>query len=125
MVGIDDQEIDRADEAASADRGSKSQDGPTHDDALRLGDEDAGLREVHELTEQIRGIERAGGTIHTKVHVAERDETIDIRDTGCSDQVFHAEGSNLAGRRPYPSTGDSDPGSAPAARYPLPRANGR
>ncbi len=65
-----------------------------------FGDEDAGLREVDELAEQIRGIERAGATIHTKVPVAQGDETIDIRDTGRSDQVFHAEGSNLAGRRP-------------------------
>ena len=30
------------------------------------------------------------------------DEPIDIRDTGGSDQVFHAEGLHLAGRRPSP-----------------------
>ena len=29
--------------------------------------------------------------------VAQRDESIDVRDTGCSDQVFHAVGSYLAG----------------------------
>jgi hypothetical protein len=54
MVAVDDQEIDRADETAGAHRGTKGQDGPAHDDALRLGDEDTGLRQVHELTEQIR-----------------------------------------------------------------------
>ena len=102
MVGVDDQEIDRADEPTSADRGPKGQDGPAHDDALRLGDEDAGLRKVHQLAHEVRGIERAGVTAHTKVRVAQCDETIDIGDTGCSDQVFHAEGSYLAGRRPSP-----------------------
>src|SRR5687767_4842301 len=99
MVGVDDQEIDRADETACADRGSKSQDGPAHDDALRLGDEDARLRKVHQLAHEVRGIERARVAPDTKISVAHRDETIDIGDTGCSDQVFHAEGSYLAGRR--------------------------
>ena len=102
MVGVDDQEIDRADEATGADRGSKGQDGPTHDDALSFGDEDAGLRQVDELAHEVRGIERAGVTVDTKVRVAQCDETIDIGDTGYSDQVFHAEGSYLAGRRPLP-----------------------
>jgi hypothetical protein len=102
MVGVDDQEIDRADEPTCADRGSKGQDGPTHDDALCFGDEDAGLRQVDELAHEVRGIERAGITVDTKVRVAQCDETIDVGDTGYSDQVFHAEGSYLAGRRPLP-----------------------
>ena len=97
MVGVDDQEIDRADEAPGADRGSEGQNGPTHDDALGFGDEDAGLRQIHQLAHEVRGIQRAGVTVDTKVRVAERDETIDIRDTGCSDQVFHAEGSTSQG----------------------------
>src|SRR5687768_8001006 len=33
MVGVDDQEVDRADETTSPDRGSKGQNGPAHDDA--------------------------------------------------------------------------------------------
>jgi hypothetical protein len=74
---------------------------------MRLRDEDTGLRQVHELTQQIPGVEWAGVALGTKVRVAQGDETIDIGDTGGSDQVFHAEGSHLAGRRPCPSTGAS------------------
>ena len=29
--------------------------------------------------------------------VAQGDDTVDVRDTGCSDQVFQRDGSNLAG----------------------------
>ena len=119
MVGVDDQEIDRADETTCADRGSKGQDGPTHDDALCLGDEDARLRQVDELAHEVRGIERARVTVDTKVCVAQGDETIDIGDTGCSDQVFHAEGSYLAGRRPLPlARGPPTPGSVPGGQRP-------
>ena len=59
VVGIDDQEIDGPDEAAGADRRSEREDGPAHDVPLRLGDEDARLRQVDELAEQVRRIERA------------------------------------------------------------------
>ena len=104
-------EIDGADEAAGADRGPKGQDGPADDDALRLGDEDAGLRQVYELTEEVRGVERARVMVDPKVAVAQGDETIDVRDTGGSDQVFHAEGSYLAGRRPSPLDRGPDPES--------------
>jgi hypothetical protein len=102
VAGIDDQEVDGPDEASGPDRWTKGQDGPTDHGSLRLGDEDAGLREVHELTEQIRCVERARVTVFTKVVAAKGDETIDIRDTRDSDQVFHAEASYLAGRRPSP-----------------------
>ena len=72
--------------------GRRARTAPPTTCALRLGDEDARLRQVDELAEQIGGIERARATGGTKVRVAQGDETIDIRDTGCSDQVFHAEG---------------------------------
>ena len=115
VVGIDDQEVDGPDEAAGAHRRAEGEDGPADDVALRLGDEDAGLRQVDELAEQVGGIERARATVDTTVSVAQRDETIDIRDTGGSDQVFHAEGSHLAGRRPLPlDRGRSDRGPGPA-----------
>ncbi len=100
MVGVDDQKIDGADVPTGNDRRTKRQDGTAHDVPLCLGDEDAGLRQVDELTEQIRGRKRAGTTIHANVIAAQGDESIDSRHTGCSDQVFHAEGSYLAGRRP-------------------------
>ena len=46
------------DEAAGTDRRTQREDRPTHDEALRLGDDDAGLRQVDELAEEIRGSER-------------------------------------------------------------------
>jgi len=110
VVGVDDQEIDRADVPTRHDRWTKGQDGPTHDVALGFGDEDAGLRQIDELTKQIRGRKRPCTTIHRNVIAAQRDKPIDVRDTSCSDQVFHAEGSYLAGRRPFPlERGPSDP----------------
>ena len=90
MVGIDDQQIDGADEAPGTNRGSEGQDGASDHVPRRFGDEDAGLWQVDELAEQIRGIERAGAMIQTTVRVAEGDEAIDVGDTGGSDQVFHA-----------------------------------
>jgi hypothetical protein len=85
MGGIDDQQVDGPDEAAGPDRWTERQDGASDHGPLRLGDEDAGLRQVHELTEQVPCIERAGVMVVTKVTAAEGDETIDIRDTGGSD----------------------------------------
>ena len=114
MIGIDDQQVDGPDEAAGPDRWAEGQDGPTDDGPLCLGDEDTGLRQIDELTQEIRGIERARVTVVTKVAAAKGDDPIDIRDTGGSDQVFHAEGSYLAGRRPSPlDRGPSDLGSVP------------
>ena len=54
--------------------------------------------------------------LHSRHRVAQGDETIDVGDTGGSDQVFHAEGSYLAGRRPSPLDRGSDPWSAPGPR---------
>ena len=56
---------------------------------------------VHELAEEVCGCERAGVGGTTEPAVAQRDEPIDVRDTGCSDQVFHAFGytSNGSGDR--------------------------
>ena len=59
VVGIDDQEVDGPDEATRADRRSEREDGAAHDVPLGLGDEDARLRQVDELAEQISRIERA------------------------------------------------------------------
>jgi hypothetical protein len=97
VAGIDDQQVDGPDKAAGHDRRSQGEDRPTHDVSLRLGDDDTGLRQVDELAEEIRGIERALATIDPTVLIAQGDDAVDIGDTGCSDQVFHADGSYLAG----------------------------
>src|SRR5262245_28134833 len=52
VARIDDQEVDRAHEAAGPDRRTEGQDGSTDHRSMRFGDEDAGLREVDELPEQ-------------------------------------------------------------------------
>jgi hypothetical protein len=90
VVGVDDQEIDRPDETARADRRSEREDGAAHDVPLGLGDEDARLRQVDELAEQISRVERARIAADAQFRVAQRDETVDIRDAGGPDQIFHA-----------------------------------
>ena len=65
--------------------------------ALRLRNDDACLRQVDQLAHEIGRPERALATAQPNRGVAQRDDTIDVRDTGYSDQVFHADGSNLAG----------------------------
>ncbi len=124
MVGIDDQEIDSTDEAARLDRWAKSQNGSTHDLALRLRHEDTGLRQVDELTEQIRRPERTRATVSIDRLLAQGDESIDVRHAGGSDQVFHAEGSFLAGGDRLPSTGVADTWSV-RGRIPSFSANGK
>ena len=122
VVWIDDQKVDGPDEATGPHRRPERQDGASDDGTLGLSDEDACLRQVDELTEQVRGIERTRVTVVGQVSAAEGDETIDIRDTGGSDQVFHAEGSYLAGRRPSPlDRGGTDPWSGPIASDPVAR----
>jgi hypothetical protein len=53
VIGIDDDEVDGADEAAGTNRGSKREDRAPDDLAPRLGNEDARLREVDQLSEQV------------------------------------------------------------------------
>ena len=77
--------------------------------APRLGDEDAGLRKIDELAHEIRGRERALVAGRIDGPVTQGDEPIDVRDTGCSDQVFHAGRVHLAG----PATVHSRPGTRP------------
>ena len=97
MAGIDDQKVDGPDVAAGDDRRTQGEDRPTHDMSLRLGDDDTGLRQVDELAKEVRGIERALATIDPTAFIAQGDDAVDVGDTGCSDQVFHADGSYLAG----------------------------
>ncbi len=99
MTGIDDQEVDGPDEAAGEDRRPQGEDGPTHDLPLRLGDDDTGLREIDKLAQEVRGSQRALATVHRTTIVTQGDDAVDVRDTGCSDLVLHADGSTSQGRR--------------------------
>jgi hypothetical protein len=58
VLRVDDQEVDRADVPAGADRRPEREDRATDHHALRLRDDDARLRQVDQLAHQIRGTER-------------------------------------------------------------------
>lgn len=96
MPGIDDQKVYGPDIATGDDRWPQGEDRPTHDMPLRLGNDDSRLRKIDELTQEVRSVERARATVHLTTLVAQGDEPVDVRDTGCSDHVFHADGSYLA-----------------------------
>ena len=83
-----------------------------------LRDDDAGLREVDELAHEIGRTERAFGTAHrASTPSLKRDDSVDVRDTGRSDQVFHADGSNLAGFGDHgPRSGSTESIPGPAIR---------
>ena len=103
VLRVDDEEVDRADVAAGSNGGPKRKDRASDDDALRFSDDDAGLRQIDQLAHEIGRSKRALAAVSLDRTVAKRDDSIDVRDTGCSDQVFHADGYYLAGfgdRRP-------------------------
>ena len=87
---IHDEEIDGAGEAAGDDGWPEGENRPTDDVAPGLGDKDARLREIDQLSEQVRWAERAGSAGQADDVVAQRDEPIDVRDASGSDQIFHA-----------------------------------
>ena len=95
---VDNQEVHRTDETAGTDGRPKGEDRTPDHDALRLRNEDARLRQVHQLAEKIRCSEGAGVRRTAKATVAQGDEPVDVRDTGRSDQIFHAFGSTSTGR---------------------------
>ena len=116
---VDHQEVDGPDVPACADRRSEREDRTADNRLSSLGHEDACLREIHELAQQIGRAEGAAGALEAHGSFAQGDDSLDIGDTGRSDQVFHADGSNLAGSaamvldrvRPR-DTGARDPPSA-------------
>src|SRR3990172_522187 len=100
-VRCDDEEIDRADVAAGPYRGADREDRAAHDLPSPFGDEDAGVRQVDQLPEQIRGIERRPGAAGADPLATQGDELVDVRDPGCSDRVFHAAaGTSIGWRHP-------------------------
>ena len=84
-LGDDSVRIDRADVAACLDGGSQREDRAADHISLRLGNDDAGLWQVDQLTEKVRGAERALATGHPHRAVTQGDDTLDVGDTGCSD----------------------------------------
>jgi len=122
VLRVDNQEVHGADEAAGSDGRSKREDRASNHDALRLRDEDARLRQVHELAEQIGCREGARVGRTTQGAVAECDEPVDVRDTGRSDQIFHACGFTSTGRATEPKDGAL--AHRPGPRLPAPASVG-
>ena len=111
VIGIDDEEVDRPDEAAGATDGRRARTAPPTTVASRLRDEDAGLREVDQLAQRSAAPSGLSSRATPKGPVAQSDEPIDVRDTGRSDQVFHADGSTSQGWRPFAPDRGSTEGS--------------
>ena len=82
VAGLDDQEVDGTDESAGRDRRSKGEHRPTHDVSLRLGDDDTGLRQVDELAQEVRGVERLWPASIGPPSLAQGDDPVDVGDTG-------------------------------------------
>ena len=94
--GVHDEEVDRPDETAGADRWSKGEDRSPDHVTSRLGDEDARLWQVDQLAQEIRGIHGTRSSGRGGGDPAETNESIDVRYPGRSDLIFHAGGCNLA-----------------------------
>src|SRR5262245_31874756 len=88
---VDDEQIDDSDVPAGANRGPDREHGAADDVPLALGNQDGGVRQEHELAQDVSGTERAGRAIGQAI-AAQRDESLDIGDAGRSDPVLHAGG---------------------------------
>ncbi len=93
VLRVDHEQIDGADVAAGPDGGSQRQHRAPGKLAATLGHEDAGLGQVHELTQEIWRDPRIAPVGHEDGLVRKRNEPIDVRDAGGADLVFHADGS--------------------------------
>ena len=92
VVGIDHDEVDGADEAAGRDGRPEGEDRTSDDLAPGFGDEDARLREVDQLSEQVPRASSGPARGRRTGPPLEGDEPFDVRDASRSDQVFHAGG---------------------------------
>ncbi len=114
VVGIDHDEVHGADEATGPDGWAKGEHRASDHFAPGFGNEDAGLREIDQLSEQVSRIHRSRSPGRANRPAAERDEPFDVRDASRADQVFHAgEGTSCSRReqwnsRPSPSGSRSD-----------------
>ncbi len=113
-VRVDDQEVDRADVAAGPDRRPEREDRATDHARVALRRRRRWPAAGRRAGAEIRGVERAVGTRRIAAAPSlKRDEPIDVRDTGRSDQVLHADGCNLAGLAPVAPDRSSTEGSSP------------
>jgi len=86
---IDDEEIDRADEAAGSNRWTDRQDGAADEVTPSLRDEDRCVRQEDQLAQEI-GCRRLTGRTIAQPVAAHCDDSIDVGDPGRSDPVLHA-----------------------------------
>jgi hypothetical protein len=94
---IHDEEVHGPDVASSPDRRPKREDRASDNVAPSLGDEDTGLWKIDQLSKQVSRNERAHVAGRLEKLGAQRDEPLDIRDAGRSNQVFHAGRCHLVG----------------------------
>ena len=90
VLWVDDKQIDGSDKPAGSNRRSKRENRPPDHVAPDLGDEDARLGEIDQLSEQVCGVERALLIGRANDPAAQCDETLDVRDPGRSNLIFHA-----------------------------------
>jgi hypothetical protein len=98
VVGIDHDQVHGPDEATRPDGRSQREDRASDHLAPGLGDEDARLGEVDQLSEQVSRVQRAARRGAPDGAAAERDDPFDVRDASGPDQVFHAGGGTSCGR---------------------------
>jgi hypothetical protein len=97
VVGIHHEKVHRPHESAGANRRPEGEDRPADHLTPNLGDEDAGLREVDQLSEQVRWRERTRSVRRPDGSIAQGDEPIDVGDASGSNQIFHAGWCHLVG----------------------------
>ena len=120
VVGrVDDEQVDGPDVAAGDDRRTQDEHRPADELAPDLGDEDAGVRQVDELAEEVGG-DRAepASPDASSTRDAERDEPIDVRDPGRSDRDIPRRSMHLCRvtRRADPARSRSE-GAARGAEW--------
>src|SRR5439155_11232004 len=98
MVGIDHDQVHDADEASSPHGWTEGENRSSNHVASGLGNEDARLREIDQLSEQATRVHRSRNAGRPDRLTAERDEPFDIRDASWADQVFYAGRDTSCGR---------------------------
>ena len=103
-AGSNRQEIDRADVTAGSNGGTDRENRAARNFPTSLGDEDARVGKVDQLTEHVRSVQGSSRPTIADLIAAERDKSVDIGDSSCSDRVIHAVAGTSIGWRPSMQT---------------------